>query len=185
MGKNKQQVATEARAKKTTPEVEPQPVAAVGPNPGQINGDTGKVNEQPKPNGKATPAAVAAATQPTVVSKQQLTIMRLTVAFREQRQIEVKPEMLTQDGKYINLLIGKEWPVIQIGASGGIVLPVIKSYPKAFEAALEGDKLLARQNEREAKKNATTAPAQPVTGKAITASAPPAPAPEVKAKAVA
>jgi hypothetical protein len=116
----------------------------------------------------ATPAQA----QPAAVSKQQLTIMRLTVALREQRQIEVKPEMLTQDGKYINLLIdGRKWPVIEIGPSGGIELPQIRSFPKAFEAALEGDKLLAKQFERDAKK--------------ATASAPPVTPPEVKAKAAA
>lgn len=74
--------------------------------------------------------------------------------------------MLTADGKYINLLIGKEWPVIQIGASGGIVLPAIKSYPKAFQAALEGDKLLAKQTEREQKKVTATAAPAPTTAQA-------------------
>jgi len=139
MGQNKAQKAATARAKKTTAAVEPAAVA-----------------EQPKPEVKATAPATPA--QP---SKQQTTIEKLTVALREQRQIEVVASMLTQDGKYINLLIGKEWPVIQIGASGGIVLPQIKSYPKAFEAALQGDKLLTRQNERQAKKATATAPAQP------------------------
>jgi hypothetical protein len=143
MGQNKTQKAAGERAKKiTAPEVQPAAEA-----------------KQSKPVTQT--AAPATPAQPATVSKQQMTIMELTVAFREQRQIEVKPEMLTQDGKYINLLIGKEWPVIQIGASGGIVLPVIKSYPKAFAAALEGDKLLARQNEREAKKAATPAPTAP------------------------
>jgi hypothetical protein len=137
MSKTKAQKAAEERAsKKATTEVKPATVA-----------------EPPKP----TPAPA----QPVAVSKQQMTIMKLTAALREQRQIEVKPEMLIADGKYINLLIGKEWPVIAIGPTGGIVLPVIKSYPKAFEAALDGDKLLAKQNEREAKKAAAAAPTAP------------------------
>ena len=158
MGKNKQQVATEARAKKS----------AVGKEPGQISGDTGKVNEQPKPEAAkpATQTATPAPAQPATPSKQTQSIEKLTVAFREQRQIEVKPSMLTADGKYINLLIGKEWPVIQIGASGGIVLPAIKSYPKAFQAALEGDKLLAKQTEREQKKVTATAAPAPTTAQA-------------------
>jgi hypothetical protein len=142
MGQNKAQKQAAERAKAAAPNAA-QPAAVV---------------EQPKP---AAPAAVAptAPAPAATVSKQQLTIMKLTVALREQRQIEVKPEMLTQDGKYINLLIGKEWPVIQIGASGGIVLPVIKSYPNAFNAALEGDKLLAKQTARDQKKSAAPAPA--------------------------
>jgi hypothetical protein len=134
MSQTKAQKAAAERAKKSAA---PQPATA----------------EQPKAEVKP-----AAAAQPVTPSKQQATVEKLTVAFREQRQIEVKPEMLVQDGKYINLLIGKEWPVIQIGASGGIVLPAIKSYPKAFEAALQGDKLLAKQCEREAKKATAAAP---------------------------
>jgi len=141
MGKNKQQVATEARAKKTTEPAEEQ-----------------KPIEQAKPAPETKAATPATPTQPTTVSKQQLTIMRLTVALREQRQIEVKPEMLTQDGKFILLRIGKEWPTIQVGNSGGITVVELKSYPKAFEAAIEGDKLLAKQNEREQKKAAAPAP---------------------------
>lgn len=157
MSQTKQQKAAADRAKKTAAQQEVQPVA-----------------EQPKPEAKstkpaATPAPAAVAAAPAQPSKQAQAIEKLTVALREQRQIEVKPEMLVQDGKYINLLISTEWPIIQIGASGGIVLPAIKSYPKAFQAALEGDKLLAKQNERDAKKTAT--PAQ-------TAPAPKAAAPE-------
>ena len=140
MGTNKAQKKAAERAKKATAtEVQPEPAV-----------------EQPKPEVKATATPAPATTQS---SKQQQTVEKLTVAFREQRQIEVKPEMLIQDGKYLNLLIGKEWPVIAIGPTGGISLPVIKSYPKAFEAALQGDKLLAKQNEREAKKAASATPA--------------------------
>jgi hypothetical protein len=144
-----QKAAAERAAKKTTAQPEVRSSA-----------------EQPKPEAKstkpaATPAPAAVTPAPAQPSKQTQTIEKLTVALREQRQIEVKPEMLVQDGKYINLLIGKEWPVIVIGASGGIVLPAIKSYPKAFQAALEGDRLLAKQNERDAKKTAAAAPAQP------------------------
>ena len=143
MGQNKQQKQAAERAKKSAAPDQPQPPAVA-------------VAEPSKP---ATPAPA---------SKQQQTIEKLTVALREQRQIEVKPEMLTQDGKYILINIGPTWPTIQVGASGGIVLPAIKSYPKAFEAAIEGDKLLAKQNARDQKK---TAPATPPT---------PAPAPAPK-----
>jgi hypothetical protein len=146
MSQTKTQKAAAERAKKTAAQQEVQPVAETK-QPAAV--------EQSKPATQTAKPAPAAAAQP---SKQTQTIEKLTVALRQQRQIEVKPEMLVQDGKYINLLIGKEWPIIQIGASGGIVLPAIKSYPKAFPAALEGDKLLAKQNEREAKKTAATAP---------------------------
>jgi hypothetical protein len=142
-----QKAAAERAAKKTATQPEVQPAT-----------------EQPKPEAKSTkPAAkpAPAAAAPAQPSKQTQTIEKLTVALREQRQIEVKPEMLVQDGKYINLLISTEWPIIQIGASGGIVLPAIKSYPKAFAAALEGDKLLAKQSEREAKKTGAAAPTAP------------------------
>jgi hypothetical protein len=132
MAKNKQQLAAEARAKAT------QPAA-----------------EQPKAEEvKATPAAA-----PATISKQQLTIVALAEAFKAQRGIEVKPEMLKQDGKYVNLLIGKEWPTIRIGNSGGITVMELKSYAKAFDAAIQGDTLLAKQTAREQKKVAATAPA--------------------------
>jgi hypothetical protein len=149
MSQTKAQKAAAERAKKTAAQPEVQP-AVETKRPAAV--------EQSKPATQtAKPAPAAAA--PAQPSKQTQTIEKLTVALREQRQIEVKPEMLIQDGKYINLLISTEWPIIQIGASGGIVLPAIKSYPKAFAAALEGDKLLAKQNEREAKK--TAPPSQP------------------------
>jgi hypothetical protein len=144
MGRNKQQVATEARAKKaSTPEVQPQPAAA---------------EQKAEVKSASTPAPAA---QPAVASKQTQTIEKLRVALREQRQIEVKEEMLIQDGKYINLLIGEEWPTIRIGNSGGITVMELKSYTSAFEAAVKGDVLLAKQKEREGKKPTAAAPAQP------------------------
>jgi hypothetical protein len=125
---------------KSTPEVKPvaeQPASAPTP---------------------ATPAAVAAQAQATP-SKQQLTIMRLVVAFRERRQIEVKPEQLKQDGKFINVMLGEGWPTIRVGNSGGITVLELKSYTNAFDAAIEGDVRLKKQQEREQKK--TTAAAAP------------------------
>lgn len=150
MGKNKTQQAAEERAtKKSTPA----PAA-----------------EQPK---AAEPKAVAA-TQPATPNKQQLTIDKLTAAFKEQRQIEIKPSMLVQDGKFINVMLGKGWPTIRVGNSGGITVMELKSYTSAFEAAIDGDKRLAKQTEREQKKAAAAAP--------VKAAAPDA-SPAVKAKA--
>ena len=111
--------------------------------------------EQPKP------APAAASAQPATPSKQQQTIEKLTVALRQLRQIEVKPEMLRQDGKYILINIGPTWPVMRIGANGGVVLPDIKSYKEGLDTWVKADELLARQTAREAKKTQATAPAQP------------------------
>ena len=132
MGVNKQQKQAAERTKTTQPAAQP-------------------VAEQPK---------VAAAPLPTP-SKQQETILKLTKALREQRQVEVKPEMLVQDGKFINLLIGKTWPTIRVGNSGGITVMELRSYGSAFDAAIKGDELLAKQNARDAKKVAQPAPAPP------------------------
>ena len=82
--------------------------------------------------------------------------MRLTVELGK-RDLKVTPEMLTQDGKFILLNIGPAWPTIRIGASGGVELPAIRSYPRAFEAAVDGDKLLAKQAAKDAKKFAAAA----------------------------
>jgi hypothetical protein len=165
VAKNKQQLAAEARAKKSD-NVQP----AVGPNPGQINGDTGRVNEAPKPA-----AAVAPTALPAPASKQTQTIEKLKEAWIA-RGVDLSKLTITDEGKFKLLVVDAGWPTIQIGASGGIVLPVIKSYPNAFNAALEGDKLLAKQTARDAKK-ATPAPA---TAQVIPPAVPPAVPPAAK-----
>jgi hypothetical protein len=71
-----------------------------------------------------------------------------------------------QDGKFTLLQPTPEWPVVQIGASGGISLPEIKSYPRAYEAGLDGLELLRKQREREAKRATATA-ATPPPAKAV------------------
>jgi hypothetical protein len=98
-----------------------------------------------------------------------MTVMRLSVELAK-RDITVKPEMLSTDGKFLVLKIGDAWPRIVIGPGGGIDLPEIRSYAKAFEAALVGDQLLAKQVARATK--ATTPTATP--------KAPEAPKPEEK-----
>jgi hypothetical protein len=151
MGQNKAQREAAARAKKSvTPEAER--TREGSDNPAAIQAKMDEVAAQPKPTGTAVPA-----TQPAV-DKQQLAIMQLSVALRQQRQIEVKPDMLKQDGKYINLVVGKEWPTIRIGNSGGITVMELKSYAKAFDAAVNGDTLYAKQKGREQKKVAASAP---------------------------
>jgi hypothetical protein len=146
MGQNKAQRQVAARAKQEAMDV--------------TTAEVGKVEEvlaeQPKAEAKANMATPT--TQPAVVSKQQLSVMRLTVALREQRQIEVKPEMLKQDGKFILINIGPTWPVFRIGANGGIVLPDIRSYKEGMDTWVKADELLARQNARDSKKQAAAAP---------------------------
>ena len=143
MGMNKAQRQAAARAKQEAMDAQPVVEAAVTEQP--------KV--EPKPT--ATPATQA-------VSKQQLTVMRLTVALREQRQIELKPEQLTQDGKYILINVGAAWPVMRIGTNGGVSLPAIRSYKEGMDTWMKADELLAKQTARDAKKQtaaATPAPA--------------------------
>lgn len=119
---------------------------------------TPTTSNPPAQTAPATPAPAAAEAQkPAQPTKAEVTVMKLTVALRQQRQIDVKPEMLSVDGKFLVLKIGDAWPQIRIGVGGGIDLPAIKSYPKAWDAALIGDQLLAKQTERAAKKS-TPAP---------------------------
>lgn len=97
------------------------------------------------------------APKPEVVSKQQQTVNRLIEAWTK-RGVDIGKLDQRMDGKYLLLQL-PNFPTIQIGANGGIDLPAIKSFPSAFQAAVEGDKLLLRQKEREAKKATASAPA--------------------------
>jgi hypothetical protein len=143
MGMNKAQKQAAQRAKKTTAQ-EVQPAA-----------------EQPKPEAEQkpapAPAAAAPAAQPTP-SKQMQTIEKLKEGWTA-KGVNLDKLTVKDDGKFKLVVVGEGWPTVQIGPTGGISLPAIKSYPKAFEAALEGDQLLAKQNAREAKKATATAPA--------------------------
>jgi len=132
VGKNKAQLAAEARAKKSTPEVQPQP-AVTEPTPAP-----------------APPAAAPA-------SKQTATLDKLKAAWTE-RKVDLSKMTIQPDGKFILVTVDDGWPVVQIGASGGIVLPQIRSYVKAFDAAVDGLSLFQKQNERDAKKASATAP---------------------------
>jgi hypothetical protein len=139
MGQNKAQKEAAARAKKTTA----QPAAA----------------EQPKAEVKpaATPASAAA---PVAASKQQVTLDKLKVAWAEKgvdlSKLEAKP-----DGKFLLVTVAAGWPIIQLGPTGGIVLPQIRSYQKAWDAALNGLEVFEKQNARDAKKASAAAPATP------------------------
>jgi hypothetical protein len=147
MGQNRAQKAAAARAKQEAAEATQTPAT---PTP--------VTAEQPKP---AAPVAAPAKPATQTESKQQLSFMRLVVALREQRQIEVKPEQLKQDGKFILVQLGDAWPTIRIGANGGFVLPAIRSYKEGLDTMVKADELLTRQNARDAKKAQATAPAAP------------------------
>jgi hypothetical protein len=141
MGKNKQQVATEARAKKSTPEVQPaeQPTA------------------KPQEAQPAVEPVKAAAATPAQPSKQQVTLDKLKEAWAE-KKVDLSKMTVTMDGKYMLVVPAKGWPVIQIGNSGGVVLPQIRSYAKAWDAAVDGLAVFTKQNERDARKAASAAP---------------------------
>jgi hypothetical protein len=143
MGTTKAQKAAAERAKKTAaPEVQPQPVVAAEP---------------PKPVAPApTPA------QPTP-SKQQATLDKLEAAWIE-KKVDLSKMSVTMDGKFMLVIPAEGWPMIQLGPTGGIVLPQIRSYARAWDAAVDGKELFDKQNARDAKKAAAaapTAPAQP------------------------
>src|SRR6478752_7254632 len=95
---------------------------AVGHAVGQINTDTGKVNEVIKP--AAEPVATAAAVAPTASApnKQEAMFVKLKAAWVA-RGVDLSNMTATLDGKYLMVEVGDGWPTIQIGSNGGIDLP--------------------------------------------------------------
>jgi hypothetical protein len=117
-----------------------------------------KQEVKPEPAPAPAPATPAPAPAPAPVgTKQQTTLETLKTAWTA-RKVDL-PKLTTKvDGKFLIVTVAEGWPEIRIGNAGGIDLPAIKSYPSAFQAAVEGDKMLAKQNARLQK---TTAPATP------------------------
>jgi hypothetical protein len=130
---------------------------AVGNAVGQINADTGKVNEAAKPQPQTPAVPEAKAVQP---SKAQQTLAKLREAW-EARNVDLSKVQVVDDGKFMNVIVADGWPDIVIGPSGGITLPQIRSYSKAFDAAVQGDVVFKRQQERDAKKSSAAAPKAP------------------------
>jgi hypothetical protein len=121
----------------------------------------------------AEPAKPAAATtaQPQHANKQLATVAKLKAAWTE-KGINLNKLSERQDGKYTLLQPTPEWPLIRVGPTGGIELPTIRSYARAWDAALDGLAAWTKQQQRDQKK-----PAQA----AAPASAPkPQPAPAAK-----
>jgi hypothetical protein len=110
--------------------------------------------QAPKAPNPETPIAKAAEPAP----KQTQTFNRLVDAWKE-RKLDLSQMKDWMDGKYRLVVPTPAFPVIRIGGSGGIELPDLKSYPSAFQAAVDGDKLLAKQVARRQKKSVTPAPA--------------------------
>jgi hypothetical protein len=149
MGMNKAQKAAAAReaAAKTA---QPQPAAAA---------------EQAKPEASAAVTAL-----PAPASKQTATFDKLKEAWTA-KGVDLSKLTVKPDGKFVLVTVAEGWPVVQIGPTGGITLPQIRSYPKAFDAAVDGLAVFTKQKERDAKKTAAGA---------LEPQAPPAPAPAVK-----
>jgi hypothetical protein len=87
------------------------------------------------------------------------------------RGVDLSKLTATPDGKFLNVVPAEGWPVIRLGVGGGIDLPEIRSYPKAWDAAVIGDELLKKQISRATKATTPTAPV---------AKTPEAPKPEEK-----
>ena len=123
-----------------------------------------KVNEAVKPGAEAPVAAAPPVA--SAPSKQEVMFAKLKAAWVA-RGVDLSKMTATLDGKYMIVEVGEGWPTIQIGSNGGIDLPQIKSFARAFDAAVDADKLLAKQQARDAKKGPKkpAAPAPKVDGK--------------------
>jgi len=119
--------------------------------------------QAPAATPKAQEVAPMAAATP---NKQRQTIDKLKAAWLE-RKIDIAKLTETQDGKFINVVVGEGWPVIAIGPTGGITLPQVRSYARAFDAAVDGLAIFQKQLARDAKKATTSATAaKPATAPA-------------------
>jgi hypothetical protein len=130
MSKTKTQKAAEERAAKKTTAQEVQPAA---------------VAEQPKPAATPAPAAAAQA-------------QKLKEGWTA-KGVDLSKLTVKDDGKFKLLVVAEGWPTVQIGPTGGIVLPQIRSYAKAWDAAMDGLAVYQKQRARDQKKATATAPA--------------------------
>ena len=147
MGTNKAQREAAARAKKSTaqptPEIQPAAVA-----------------EQPKPTPAPAATAQPATAAPAQPNKQQQTIEKIKDGWTA-KGVNLDKLTIKDDGKFKLLIVAEGWPTVQVGNSGGITVLELKSYAKAFDAAMDGLSLYQKQQAREQKKAAAAAPAPP------------------------
>jgi hypothetical protein len=113
---------------------------------------------EPTPAPAPAAAVSVAAVQPIPAPTKQQTTIGLLIEAWTKRGVDLSKISIKDDGKFKNIQVGEGWPLIVVGVGGGINLPEIKSYPSAFPAAVEGDKLLAKQIARTQK---AAAPATP------------------------
>src|SRR5258708_9862861 len=167
MGKNKQQVATEARAKKPSPDTAAQTAEAErtregSDNPAAIQSKMDAVAAQPKPEVRPAAApAPAAAAQP---SKQLQTIAKLKEGWTA-KGVDLDKLTIKDDGKFKLVVVGEGWPTCTIGPTGGIAVTELKSYAKERDAVMEGLGPYEKQKSRDQKKTATAAPTQQAAAK--------------------
>ena len=88
---------------------------------------------------------------------------------RDLHGMDLSKLTIKDDGKFKVLIVDQGWPRVTIGPTGGIVVTDLKSYSKAFDAAMDGLALYQKQQAREQKKATATAPAAPKKQEAVTA----------------
>lgn len=113
----------------------------------------------PTPTAQAPKApAPTPATQPQPANKQLATVAKLKAAWTEKG---VKLDQLTEkpDGKFVLLQPTPDWPIVRIGPTGGVELLQIRSYAKAWDAAVDGLAVWQKQQVRDQKKASTAKPA--------------------------
>ena len=157
MGQNKAQREAAARAKKATQAAtqtaEAERTRVGSDNPAAIQEKMDAVAAQPKADGKAT-----ATPAPATVSKQNQTIETLKAGWTA-KGVDLSKLSIKDDGKFKVWVVAEGWPRVTIGPTGGVVVTDLKSYAKAFDAAMDGLALYQKQLQRDAKKTAATQPA--------------------------
>ena len=132
-----------------------------------------------KPEVKPQPQPQTTAPQPTnqkpepAPSKQSVTISKLKQAWTE-KGVSLKELSERQDGKFILLQPTPEWPLIRVGPTGGLELPQVRSFAKAWDACVDGLAVYQKQQARDAKKQAANAPTTKAPQPATPAVKPPA-----------
>jgi hypothetical protein len=140
MAKNKSQKAAEERAAKAATQTTEAPA------------------EQPKAEPKPAATPVTATATPAPANKQTQTIEKLKEGWAA-RGVDLSKLSIRDDGKFKLLVVAEGWPTVRLGSTGGITVVELKSYTRAFDAAMDGLALYQKQQAREQKKASATQPA--------------------------